>query len=198
MGLCLFKVPGLFYYFVVWLGTLPCSALVIEERSELFLRSFLYIFWSRLHFQIVFLVMPSSYMWSGLWIVHGNTLAIPPSTSELLLYPGGYIPPTKDQNSYPDPHMHSSLSASARLPSTCLLSTPSRFSQSLYLLQSPMQGFPGFSNFHDSSWADLELIVDHLHICHILRLLGWSSEIAGWINIRLSFTPSQLIANRCL
>lgn len=120
------------------------------------LEASLYIFWSRLHFQIVFLVMPSSYMWSGLWIVHGNTLAIPPSTSELLLYPGGYIPPTKDQNSYPDPHMHSSLSASARLPSTCSLSTPSRFFlRSLYLLQSPMQGFPGFSNFHDLSWADL-------------------------------------------
>ena len=26
----------------------------------------------------------------------------------------------------------------------------------------------------------LELIVDHPHIYHILRLLGWFSEIAGW------------------
>lgn len=120
------------------------------------LEASLYVFWSRLHFQIVFLIMPSSHMWSGLWIVHRHTLAIPPTTSELLLCPGGNTPLTKDRNSYPDPHVHSSLSASAHLPSTCSLSTPSCFFlKSPYLLPSPMQGLPGFSNFHDLFWADL-------------------------------------------
>ena len=103
-------------FFVVWLGILSVQLLSLRKGANSSLEASLQVSWSRLYFQIVFLIMPSNYMWSGLWTVHRITSAIQQAPT----VPGGNTPPVEDQTSVTQTHMHSSLLDSLTSPQTAL------------------------------------------------------------------------------
>lgn len=101
----------------------PGREALCEEGGKVFLReASLHVIWSRLSFQTVYFIMPSNYMWSGLWTVHRNPLAILPAIQQAPAVRRRQHTTTQDQTSVTQTHVH--IRASQTLLTCALLLLP--------------------------------------------------------------------------